>query len=84
MTKLYYTSTTGSDPSFVAAFSAGIHDLECEQVDLVEHTTMQGVNFYTINSSGYAPCLVLDDGTVINNRMAILLYIEEYHVSPHN
>jgi glutathione S-transferase len=80
MTKLYYTSATGCDSPYIRAFANGIHDLECEQVDLAEHTTMQGVNFYSINSRGTAPCLVLNDGSVISDKLTVLSYIEQHHV----
>ena len=41
----------------------------------VPHTTASEVDFYTINPKGNVPALVLDDGTVLNEGIAVLSYI---------
>lgn len=77
MTKLYYTDTSCGAASFMAAKAAGLK-FEAEQVDLRSHRTLVGdVDFYTINPKGNVPCLVLDDGTVLNENVASLFYIGE-------
>lgn len=80
MTKLYYTSTSCGASSFIAAFVAGIH-IDCEQVDLKTHLTASGANYYTINPKGNVPCLVLDDGTVLNEGAATLQFIADQVIS---
>ena len=77
MPKLYYTSTSCGAASFISAFKAGLHNLETEQVTLADHKTDSGVDFYTINPKGNVPCLVLDDGAVINENAAVLQYIAD-------
>ncbi len=80
MTKLYYTCSTASDSSFSAAFSGEVRDLECEQVDLSQHTTSSGEDYFQINPRRNVPCLVLNDGTVLNDRREILHFISEHQV----
>jgi glutathione S-transferase len=65
MTKLFYTPTSCGAASFIAANIAGIK-LDCETVDLQGHKTASGVDFYSLNPKGNVPCLVLDDGNVLN------------------
>jgi len=76
MTKLYYTSTSCGAASFIAAVAAGIK-IEAEQLDLKTHVTTSGVDFYTINPKGNVPCLILDDGTILNEGAAVLQYIAD-------
>jgi glutathione S-transferase len=81
MTKLYYSHVTVTDPPFVQTFSAGIQDLECVQVDLNDYTTIHGDDFYNINPSGALPCLVLSNGSIVEEKTDILEFILDYHVS---
>lgn len=74
MPKLYYTPTSCGGSNFIAAYVAGLN-LECEQVVLATHTTASGVDFYSINPKGNVPCIVLDDGTILNENAATLQYI---------
>jgi glutathione S-transferase len=76
MTKLYYTSGSCAAASFIAAFIANV-PIETEQVNLREHKTSSGVDFYSINPKGNVPTLVLDDGTILNEGAAILQYIAD-------
>ncbi len=76
MTKLYYTSTSCGAASFIAAFTAGIN-IETEQVDIGTHLTTTGADFYKINPKGNVPCLVLNDGVVLNENSAVLQYIAD-------
>jgi hypothetical protein len=76
MPKLYYTATSCGAASFIAAFTAGVK-LETEQVDLKSHKTVSGVDYYTINPKGNVPALILDDGTILNENPAVLLYIAD-------
>ena len=74
--KLYYTPTSCGAASFIAAFTANVK-LDCEQVALNTHRTTSGADFYKINSKGNVPCVVLDDGTVLNENAAVLQYIAD-------
>mmetsp|Transcript_19205 Transcript_19205/g.17423 ORF Transcript_19205/g.17423 Transcript_19205/m.17423 type:complete len:207 (-) Transcript_19205:80-700(-) len=71
MTKLYYSASSCSAASFIAAYTAKV-SIECELVDTKTHLTSSGVDFYTINPKGNVPTLVLDDGTVLNEGAAVL------------
>jgi glutathione S-transferase len=74
MVKLYYTPTSCGASSFIAAYTGKL-SFDCEVVDLATHKTETGVDFYTINPKGNVPCLVLDDGTILNENIACLEYI---------
>lgn len=74
--KLYYSPTNCSAACFIAAHYSGL-PIDCEQVDLREHKTLSGTNFFSVNPKGSVPCLILDDGTVLNEGPAILQYIAD-------
>lgn len=48
-----------------------------EQVDLKNHTTASGADFYTINAKGYVPALQLDNGEVLTEGPAIIQYLAD-------
>ena len=72
--RLYYTPTSCGAASFISAFVAGVN-IETEQINLSTHKTASNVDFYTINPKGNVPCIVLDDGTILNENAATLQYI---------
>jgi glutathione S-transferase len=75
MVKLYYSPSSAGAAAFLAAHVGGIH-LDTEQVNMKDHiTSTTGVDYYTINTKGTVPCLVLDDGTVLSDVVAVLAYI---------
>lgn len=76
MTKLYYTSVPGGSAVIISAIAAGVH-LDVERVCIETHKTASDVDFYTINPKGNIPCLVLDDGTILNESLAVLQYIAD-------
>lgn len=76
MVKLYYTPTSCGAASFIAAFMAGVN-IETEQVDIRNHKTRDGGDYYSINPKGNVPCLILDDGTMLNEGAAVLQYIAD-------
>lgn len=76
MATLYYTPTSCGAASFIASVAAGVH-LNVEQVSLATHTTTSGADYYKINPKGNVPCLVLEDGTVLNEGAAVLQYIAD-------
>jgi glutathione S-transferase len=76
MVKLYYTNTSCGASSFMTAYITDLN-FDCETVDLHTHKTNSGVDFYTINPKGNVPCIVLDDGTIINENITCLQYISD-------
>ncbi len=81
MVTFYYTPTSCGAASFIAAVAAQV-PLQTEQVDIREHKTASGANFYDINSKGNVPALVLDDGTILNENVAVLQYIADLVACP--
>jgi glutathione S-transferase len=76
MATLYYTPTSCGAASFIAAVAAGVH-INVDQIAFATHTTNSGADFYKINPKGNVPCVVLEDGTVLNEGAAILQYIAD-------
>lgn len=76
MVKLYYSPTSCGAASFISAFISGIK-IDCESVNLFNHRTASGIDFYTINPKGNVPCIVLDDGRILNENIACLEYIAD-------
>ena len=74
--KLYYAPGACSLSPHIVAEEAGIR-LDLEKVDLKTHKTEGGEDFYTINSKGYVPALRLDDGQILTENVAVLLYIAD-------
>jgi len=74
MPKLYYTPTSCGAASFITAWTGQV-SLECEQVNIQSHTTSSGVDFYTINPKGNVPCIVFEDGMILNENAACLQWI---------
>lgn len=72
--KLYYKVGACSLASHIALEEAGI-PYAVEAVDLVAKTTESGGDFLAINPKGYIPALVIDDGIVLTEGVAILLRI---------
>lgn len=76
--KLYYAPATCSLSPHIVAREAGI-PLDLERVDIRQapHVTETGVDFGTINPSGYVPALRLDDGTLLTEGVAIVQYLAD-------
>jgi len=72
--KLYYKAGACSLASHIALIEAGF-DFTVEAVDLTTKKTESGADFLAINPKGYIPALVLDDGQVLTEGVAILLYL---------
>lgn len=48
-----------------------------EKVDLKQHKTASGADFYTINAKGCVPALQLDNGEILTEGPAIVQYLAE-------
>jgi len=76
--KLFYSTGTCSLAAHIVAREAGII-LEIEKVDIFKtpHVTAGGRNFNLINSKGYVPALMLDDGSLLTEGAAIVQYLAD-------
>jgi glutathione S-transferase len=72
--KLYYSPGACSLAAHIALREAGI-PFESERVDLHEKVTASGADFTMVNAKGYVPTLVLDDGEVVTENLAVLDYL---------
>lgn len=71
--KLYYSPGACSLASHIALEEAAV-DYEAVKVDLGEHRTEQGEDFYAITRRGYVPALETDQGMLTENP-AVLAYL---------
>lgn len=74
--KLYYTPGACSLASHIVATEAGL-PLQLVKVDLREHRSEDGSDFTAINPKGYVPALVLNDGEVLTEGVAIMQYLAD-------
>ena len=77
-----YDSTLAPNPRRVRMFMAE-KGIECEtvQVDIIQGENLSD-DFLAINPRGVLPTLVLDDGIVIDESVAICRYFEEIQPEP--
>ncbi len=77
-----YDSAMAPNPRRVRIFMAenGV-DYENIQIDIIKGENLDET-FLAVNPRGLVPTLVLDDGTVIDETVAICRYIEETHPEP--
>jgi len=76
--KLYYATGTCSLSPHIVAREAGIA-LDLERVDNRKspHVTETRGDYSSVNPNGYVPALVLDDGTVLIEGVAIVQYLAD-------
>ncbi|MEN0106530.1 MAG: glutathione transferase GstA [Pseudomonas sp.] len=74
--KLYFSSGACSLAPHIALLEAGL-TFETEKVDLKAKVTASGADFTAINSKGYVPALVLDNGQLLTEGAAVLQYIAD-------
>jgi glutathione S-transferase len=74
--KLYYMAGACSLASHIALFESGIK-FETAALDRKTRKTSDGHEFDQINSKGYVPVLRLDDGQLLTENVAVLLYIAD-------
>ena len=76
--KLYYSPGACSLADHIALLEAGL-GFDLARVELKSKTTASGANFNIINPKGYVPALVLDDGEMITENVAVLDWIATQH-----
>jgi glutathione S-transferase len=74
--KLYYMAGACSLASHIALYESGIR-FETAALDRKTHKTSDGLEFDQVNSKGYVPALRLDDGQLLTENVAVLLYIAD-------
>ena len=74
--KLYYMTGACSLASHIALYESGI-DFQTAALDRNTRKTSDGEEFDQINSKGYVPALRLDDGQLLTENVAVLLYIAD-------
>jgi len=78
MMKLYYSPLACSLADHIALLEAG-PPFEREQVDLASKRTVSGADFNAVTPKGCVPALVLDDGEVLTENIAILDWLATRH-----
>jgi glutathione S-transferase len=74
--RLYYSPFACSLAAHIACREAAL-DVELVRVDLPTKRTADGGTLFTENSMGQVPTLVLDDGRVLTENVAILAYLAD-------
>ncbi|NMP28780.1 glutathione transferase GstA [Rahnella sp. SAP-1] len=74
--KLYYKAGACSLSPHIVLREAGV-DFSIEKVDLSSKKTEEGDDFFKINPKGQIPTLLLDDGTLLTEGVAIVQYIAD-------
>ncbi len=72
--KLYYTPGACSMAAHIVAEEEGLV-LEYVRVDLATHRTEADLDYRSVNPKGYVPALALDEGGILTENVAILLYL---------
>jgi len=72
--KLYYSPGACSLAAHIALHEVGA-PFDGERVDLTTKTTSSGADFDAVTIKGYVPALVLDDGELVTENIAILDYL---------
>jgi glutathione S-transferase len=74
--KLYHTPGSCSQAPHIALNEAGL-SFDGIKVDIPTRTTEAGDDFTAVNPKGYVPALVLDDGQVLTENVAILAWVAD-------
>ncbi|MEO3388265.1 glutathione binding-like protein [Mesorhizobium sp. CAU 1741] len=72
--KLYYAPGACSLADHIALHEA-VASFDIERVDIRTHTTEHGVDFRRISDKGYVPALILADGQMLTENIAVLDYL---------
>ncbi|WBF43449.1 glutathione transferase GstA [Serratia rubidaea] len=74
--KLFYKAGACSLSPHIVLREAGL-DFSAEKVDLANKTTESGADYLTINPKGQVPALLLDDGSLLTEGVAIVQYLAD-------
>ena len=74
--KLYFVPNACSLSPHIALRELGLSH-ELERVDLATKKTVSGRDFLAVNPKGYVPALEFDNGQVLTEGVAILLYLAQ-------
>lgn len=74
--KLFYKAGTCSLSPHIVLREAGL-DFTVEKVDLRQKKTESGADYLAINPKGQVPALVLDDGSLLTEGVAIVQYLAD-------
>lgn len=74
--KLFFVPNACSLSPHIALRELGLSH-ELERVDLATKKTVSGRDFLAVNPKGYVPALELDNGQVLTEGIAILLYLAQ-------
>lgn len=77
--KLYYSPGSCSLATHIVLREANL-SYELEKVDLWQHETESGEDYYKTNPKGTVPALVFDDGVLLTEGVAVLQYLGDHHV----
>jgi glutathione S-transferase len=72
--KLYYAPAACSLAPHIVAAEAGL-DVALEKVDLAQHRTETGEDFFAISPKGAVPALLLDNGELLTENAVVLQYL---------
>ncbi|MES2141427.1 MAG: glutathione transferase GstA [Pseudomonadota bacterium] len=75
--KLFYKPGACSLSPHIVLCEIGL-DFTLEKVDLVKKKTESGENYLSINPKGQVPALLLDDGSLLTEGVAIVLYLADH------
>ncbi|WP_187335943.1 glutathione binding-like protein [Novosphingopyxis iocasae] len=79
--KLYYSPGACSLASHIAFVESG-EDYQKEKVDLSEHKTESGKDFYEISPRGYVPAIETEDGLLTENPAVLTLLADRFGTAP--
>lgn len=72
--KLYYCPGACSLAAHIALFESGV-DFDSESVDLNSKRTASGADFNKVTTKGYVPAIMLNDGDVLTENIAVLDFL---------
>ncbi|KAJ1553222.1 hypothetical protein HK405_008584 [Cladochytrium tenue] len=82
--QLYYTPTSCAAATFICAHAAGLiasGAVVPHESEIITHRVVKGpqagADLYDVNAKGNVPALVLENGTVLNENVATLLWVAD-------
>ena len=72
--KLYYAPGACSLADHIALYEAAA-EFTVARVDIRTHTTADGTDFHSVSPKGYVPALILADGQMLTENIAVLDYL---------